>query len=170
VTTLPPSATRRVRRFAEQRWLLDAVIQTVGLQWDQGRIGYSEGPCGFLAEPDFERVRSRVQRFDDIAREFAAAGLARMRRAEAARQAGHVVSEREHSFIASILFGQAQWRIFENTEENHRLESLKNAAYTAYARVAGHPVRRVELPWGSDLFPAGCTCRPAPVPRHPRDV
>jgi hypothetical protein len=69
-----------------------------------------------------------------------------MRRADAARQAGHGVSEREHSFIASILFGQAQWPIFENTEENHRLESLKNTAYAAYARVADHPVRQVELP------------------------
>jgi hypothetical protein len=95
MTTLSPKATQRMRRFAEQRWLLDAVIETVGLQWDQGRIGYSEGPCGFLAQPDFERVRSRVKKFDDIAREFAAVGLARMRRAEAARQAGHEVSQRD---------------------------------------------------------------------------
>jgi dienelactone hydrolase len=153
MTTLRPKATRRMRRFAEQRWLLDAVIETVGLQWDQGRIGYSEGPCGLLAQPDFERVRSRVKKFDDIAREFAAVGLARMRRAEAARQAGHDVSQREHSFIASILFSQAQWPIFENTEENNRLESLKNAAYAAYASVADHPVRQVELPWGERSLP-----------------
>jgi len=153
MTTLSPKATRRTRRFAEQRWLLDAVIETVGLQWDQGRIGYSEGPCGFLAQPDFERVRSRVKKFDDIAREFAAAGLARIRRAEAAREAGHEVSQREHSFIASILFSQAQWPIFENTEENRRLESLKNAAYAAYARVADHLVRQVELPWGERSLP-----------------
>jgi hypothetical protein len=153
LTTLSPKGTRRARRFAEQRWLLDAVIQTVGLQWDQGRIGYAEGPCGFLAQPDFERVRSRVKKFDDIAREFALAGVARVRRAEAARQAGHEVSEREHSFIASILFSQAQWPIFENTEENHRLESLKNTAYAGYARVADHPVRQVELPWGERSLP-----------------
>jgi hypothetical protein len=161
MTTLSPDATRRVRRFAEQRWLLDAVIQTIGFEWDQGRIGYSMAPCGVLAAPDFERVRSRVKKFDDIAREFAAAGLARMRRAEAARQGGHEVSEREHSFIASILFGQAQWPIFENTEENQRLESLKNAAYAAYAAVAGHPVRQVELPGARGLCPGGCTCRRA---------
>lgn len=153
MTALSPGATRRVRRFAEQRWLLDMVIQSVGLEWDQGRIGYSMAPCGVLAAPDFERVRSRVKKFDDIAREFAAAGLARMRRAEAARRAGYQVSEREHSFVASILFGQAQWPIFENTQENHRLEELKNAAYSAYARVAGHPVRQVELPWGDRSLP-----------------
>jgi hypothetical protein len=61
MTTLSAGATRRTRRFAEQRWLLDAVIQTAGLEWDQGRIGYSMAPCGVLAAPDFERVRSRVQ-------------------------------------------------------------------------------------------------------------
>jgi hypothetical protein len=27
-----------VRRFAEQRWLLDAVIQTVGLEWEACRM------------------------------------------------------------------------------------------------------------------------------------
>ncbi|MFI9601956.1 alpha/beta hydrolase family protein [Streptomyces sp. NPDC052043] len=150
---LTPHATRRTRRFAEQRWLLDAVIQTVGLEWDQGRIGYAMGPCGFPARPDFERVSNRVEKFDDIAREFAAVGLARLRRAEDARLAGHEVSEREHSFIASVLFSQAQWPIFENTEENHRLESLKNAAYAAYARTADHPVRQVELPWGERSLP-----------------
>jgi retron-type reverse transcriptase len=34
------------------------------------------------------------------------------------------------------------WPIFENTEQNHPLESLKNAAYAAYARVAGPCQRR----------------------------
>ena len=167
MTSLSPQATRRVRRFAEQRWLLDAVIQSLGLEWDQGRIGYSVAPCGVLALPDFERVRSRVNKFDDIAREFAAAGVARMRRAEAARAAGHDVSEREHSFIASILFGQAQWPIFENNEENRRLESLKNAAYAGYARVAGHPVRQVELPWGEGSLPGWLHLPPGASAEHP---
>ena len=27
-----------VRRYTEQRWLIDAVIGTVGVEWDQGRI------------------------------------------------------------------------------------------------------------------------------------
>jgi fermentation-respiration switch protein FrsA (DUF1100 family) len=51
------------------------------------------------------------------------------------------------------LFGQAQWPIFENTVENQRLESLKNAAYAAYAGVAGHPVQQVELPWRERSLP-----------------
>jgi hypothetical protein len=60
MTALSPQGTR-VRRLAEQRWLLDAVIQTVGLQWDQGRIGYAEGPCGFLAQPDFPTSATLVR-------------------------------------------------------------------------------------------------------------
>src|ERR1035437_7552040 len=37
---------RRMKRWQEQRWLLDAVIQTVGIEWDQARIAYTLRPCG----------------------------------------------------------------------------------------------------------------------------
>jgi hypothetical protein len=30
----------RVRRWKEQRWLMDAIIQAVGVEWDQPRLGY----------------------------------------------------------------------------------------------------------------------------------
>jgi hypothetical protein len=103
-----------------------AVIQTVGLQWDQGRIGYAEGPCGFLAQPDFERVRSRVKKFDDIAREFAVVGLTRMRRAEAARQGGHMVSASTVSSPASCsarLNGRSS-RTPKRTFASSRLRTL----------------------------------------------
>ena len=40
---------RRMQHWSCQRWLLDVVVQTVGIEWDQRRIGYTLGPCG----PDF---------------------------------------------------------------------------------------------------------------------
>jgi hypothetical protein len=31
---------RKMKRWQEQRWLLDAVVQTVGLEWDQVRKAF----------------------------------------------------------------------------------------------------------------------------------
>ena len=41
-----PTTERRVRRWHEQRWLLDAVVQSVGMEWDQPRLAYTLLPCG----------------------------------------------------------------------------------------------------------------------------
>ena len=37
---------RRMKRWQEQRWILDNIIRTVGIEWDQPRIAYTAGPCG----------------------------------------------------------------------------------------------------------------------------
>jgi len=60
----------RGKRWQEQRWILDNIIKTVGIEWDQGRIAYTLGPCGPDATPDFMGIRALVQKFNDIAREF----------------------------------------------------------------------------------------------------
>ena len=43
----------RVRRFEEQRWLLDNIIRANGIDWDQPRSLYLSGPCGGEANADF---------------------------------------------------------------------------------------------------------------------
>jgi hypothetical protein len=47
----------RTRRLDEQRWLLDATIRQLGMDWDQGRTRYLAAACGVDAEADFARVR-----------------------------------------------------------------------------------------------------------------
>jgi pimeloyl-ACP methyl ester carboxylesterase len=144
----------RVRRWREQRWILDQVVKTVGVEFDQARIAYTLGPCGPDAAADFNAVRSRVQKFTDISREFARAAARRERIAERAEEEGRSVSARESSFIAALLFGSAQWPIFETTEENIRLDERKRECYLRYARYSDHPVRRVEIPFaGGKVIP-----------------
>ena len=36
---MTPAVERKLARWQDQRWLLDAVINTVGPEWDQGRLG-----------------------------------------------------------------------------------------------------------------------------------
>ena len=43
----------RIRRWQEQRWLLDAVIRTIGVNWDQNRLASKTKPGGEVALKDF---------------------------------------------------------------------------------------------------------------------
>lgn len=143
----------RTRRMREQRWLLDATIRQLGVDWDQGRSRYTMYPAGLDAEPDFVRIRERVRKFDDIHREFAAAGRRRESLGEAAEAAGRLVEAREHAFIASIMWGNAQWPLFGNSERVLDYGRHKVDNYERFIRHAPHPVRRVEIPFGSASLP-----------------
>jgi len=153
----PPAMTanveRRMKRWEEQRWLLDAAIQTVGIEWDQARIGYTLGPCGPDAMADFNGVRSRVRKFNDISREYTRAALRREKMARRFEDEGRRVSARENYFIAALLYGSAQWPIYENTRENIALNDKKNACYRKYMEFADHDARRVEVPFAGKFLP-----------------
>jgi len=144
---------RTTKRWEQQRWLLDAVIRTVGVDWDQGRSYYLQAPCGPDAGTDFQGIRTRVQRFDDIAREFIRAAERRERMAAAAEAAGHGVTAGENFYIASVLYGGAQWPIFENSAENLRLNGKKLECYGRYAGRADHRIERVEIPFRDAQLP-----------------
>src|SRR3974390_388663 len=58
------AAERKMKRWEEQRWLVDAVVQTVGIEWDQARVAYTLGPCGPDATAEFARTRSRVRQLN----------------------------------------------------------------------------------------------------------
>jgi fermentation-respiration switch protein FrsA (DUF1100 family) len=148
------TAERRMKRWQEQRWILDAVIQTVGIEWDQARIAYTFGPCGPDATADFNGVRSRVRKFNDISREYARAALRREKIARQFEDEGRKVAARENYFIAALLYVSAQWPIYENTRENIALNDKKNACYQKYMQYADHEVRRVEVPFAGKSLPA----------------
>jgi len=66
-------AENRVRRWREQRWLLDTVVSQVGVEFDQARIAYTAGVAGPEALAEFRMTAMRVRKINDIDREFAAA-------------------------------------------------------------------------------------------------
>jgi hypothetical protein len=73
----------KMKRRLEQCWIHDAVVKTVGVERDQGRIRCAMKPCGPEATLDFVGAKARVQKFFDIAREF---GRAAERREAIARK------------------------------------------------------------------------------------
>jgi len=142
------------KRWAEQRWLVDNVIQANGIDWDQPRSVYLNGPCGPEANADFAALRAQVKKFADAASAFEAAAKKRQAKAEAAEAEGRLVTARENYFIAAVLWGGAQWPIDEADETNHRYNSAKRACYRAYARLADHRVEEVFVPFGDKMLPA----------------
>ena len=90
------SVTSGPRRWQEQRWVVDSVLRTDGLEWDQPRIAYTVRPMGVDAIPDFRVAESRITKFADLTPVFTELGERRERMAEQAVAAGRGVTAREH--------------------------------------------------------------------------
>src|SRR6266436_6315055 len=139
---------RKMRRWREQRWLLDQVIQTRGLDWDQGRTGKILRNCGPGVQGDIQEISRRVQKFVDIPREFGRVAARREDLAREAEQAGHLVDAREHYYIAATFFTNATWGVYEDGNERRiAWAERKRACYDKFVQYAGRPIERVELPY-----------------------
>ena len=139
---------RKMKRWREQRWLLDQVIQTRGLDWDQGRTGKILRNCGPGAEADMREINRRVQKFTDIPREFSRAAQRREELAREAEKAGHEVEAREHYFVAATFYTNAMWAVYEDGNAKRiAWGERKKACYDKFIRFAGRPIERVELPF-----------------------
>ncbi len=144
----------RVKRFEEQRWLLDNIIRANGIDWDQPRSLYLSGPCGVEAGADFAAIRMRVQKMADIGPAFETTAKRREGKAREAESAGNRVTARDNYFMAAIHWGAAQWPYDENDETNIAYNRKKRECYLAYARLADHKVEAVWLPFKDSALPA----------------
>jgi hypothetical protein len=104
---------QKVKRWKDQRWLIDSVIAAIGMEWDQPRLNYTMYPAGPAAIADFRAVGMRVRKFADMHREFAAAARRPEAKAQNFEREGRNVSARESDFIAALLYSAARWPIFE---------------------------------------------------------
>lgn len=142
------------RRWVDQRWLLDNVIGTVGVDWDQPRSLYFNGACGIEANADFALIRQGVKKWADIGPSFEAAARRRQAKALAAEEAGALVTARDNYFMAAIHWGAAQWPHHAVNAANVACNKAKRECYTAYARLAAHKIEAVWIPFGDGNIPA----------------
>jgi dienelactone hydrolase len=134
------------RRWTEQRWLLDNIIRSVGMDWDQPRSIYLSAPMGSEANADFAGLRQRITRLADASPAFEAVARRREGKAQAAEGDDHPVTARDNYFMAAIHWGAAQWPIDENNEQNRFYNGKKRECYTKYAKLADHHVEPVWIP------------------------
>jgi dienelactone hydrolase len=143
-----------VKRWSEQRWLIDNIIRANGIDWDQPRSLYISGPCGIEANADFAGIRERVKKMADIGPAFEAVARRREAKAKAAEEAGLAVTARDNYFMASVLWGAAQWPYDQNDETNIAFNQKKRECYRAYAKLADHRVEEVWIPFKDTALPA----------------
>ncbi len=143
-----------VRRFEEQRWLLDNIIRANGIDWDQPRSLYLSGPCGNEANADFAGIRERVKKMADIGPAFEAVARRREAKAKAAEEADHKVTARDNYFMAAVHWGAAQWPYDQNDETNIAYNNKKRECFTRYAALADHHVEAVWVPFQDKAIPA----------------
>ncbi|MBV9119533.1 MAG: alpha/beta hydrolase [Chloroflexi bacterium] len=159
-----PATETRMRRWQEQRWILDAIVQTVGVEWDQARLAYTMAPAGVDAVPDFMAVRMRVKKYNDIDREFASAARRRQDKARRYEEEGRLVSAGESYFIAALLWSAARWPIFENSADVIAYNDQMVGCYEKYIAFARHPIERVEVPFEGKSLPGYLHLPHAPAP------
>jgi dienelactone hydrolase len=133
-----------MKRYQEQRWVLDNIIRANGIDWDQPRLPGLAAALGPEATNDITAIRSRVQKFADITPAFEAVARRRETRAIEAQNAGDLVGARDNYFMAANYWGGAQWPIDENNDKNIFFNQKKRECYLKYAKVADH---RVEPAW-----------------------
>ncbi|MFE4973300.1 alpha/beta hydrolase family protein [Kitasatospora sp. NPDC056651] len=143
----PHALGRRDPRFADQRWLLDLMIEQFGPEWDQDRLHYLSAPVSADHKGAILGLSRSIRKLDDFTREMANLARHFELRGDAQRRAGHQVSAGDDYFAAAILYGGAQWPIFANTELNQVLEQKKTGCFTAYTHSADHHVEPVEVPY-----------------------
>jgi dipeptidyl aminopeptidase/acylaminoacyl peptidase len=139
---------RKMKRWMEQRWLLDQVIQSRGIDWDQGRSGKILRNCGPGVEAELREIGRRVQKFTDIPREFSRAAERREGLGREAEKAGHTVEALDHYYVASTFYTNAMWAIYEdNNPKRIAWGEKRRACYDKFIQFAGRPIERVDLPY-----------------------
>jgi dienelactone hydrolase len=148
-----PSERVATRRWTEQRWLIDNIIRSVGIDWDQPRTISYNAPCGAEANADFAAIRERVKKYADIAPAFEATARRREAKARAAEDAGEEVTARQNYFMAAIHYAASQWTFDENSEKNVALNARKRECYANYAKHSDHRVEAAWIPFQGKALP-----------------
>ena len=154
--TRSPSDIRggvHTRRWVEQRWLIDNVIRSVGVDWDQPRTVSYNAPCGAEANADFAAIRERVKKYADISPAFETAARRREAKARAADDAGETVTARQNYFMAAVHYAASQWTFDENSAKNLELNARKRECYGRYAKLADHRVEAAWVPLADKALP-----------------
>ena len=161
--TVPFTTQARVQRFKDQRWLIDKIVELAGPEFDQTRLHYYAAPMSSDWAGGVMGLAGQIKRYDDMPREFARLARRYELQAMAADSQGHHVTASDGFFAASVMYGAAQWPIFENTDLNYALERKKTECYQAAPTERSGGIGA----HGPDAAPA-TSGAPPPCPVHRR--
>jgi dienelactone hydrolase len=149
-----PKGEPIVKRFDDQRWVLDNVIQANGIDWDQSHTAVAIRSGGTAAVPDMAELRRRVKRLVDIGPTFEALAKKRETAAIAAERNGDKILARDNYYLACNYWASAMWTIDETNDKLIGLNKKKRETFDKYAGLADHHIEWVELPYRGKTLPA----------------
>ena len=149
-----PLEAPRMRRWDEQRWVLDNVIQANGIDWDQPRTAVLLTSSGPQISADITELRENVKKFADITPAFESLACRRTAKARAAEENGEFITAREQYYFATQYWAYTQWALDKADEQNLRYNQHKRDTMTKYASYADHRVEYVWIPFQGKQLPA----------------
>ena len=149
-----PAGEPRMRRFDEQRWALDNIIQANGIDWDQGHTGVLLRSCGLDVQNEMNALRASVRKYADIVPAFER--LARKREAMAieAEKNEEMIPARDNYYIAAVYWATSMWGNEEHGPRLRNANDKKRENFTKYMKLADHHIEWVEIPYRGKTVPA----------------
>ncbi len=148
-----PHGEPRMKRFDEQRWALDNIIQANGIDWDQGHTGVLLRACGLGVQADMAGLRQRVKKYADIVPAFEALARRREALAQEYEKNEELLPARENYYIAAVYWGTAMWGLEEHGPRLRNNNAKKRETFTKYMALADHKIEWVEIPYRGKTLP-----------------
>ena len=149
-----PAGEPHMKRFDEQRWALDNIIQANGIDWDQGHTGVLLRACGLDVQNEMIALRAGVKKYADIVPAFER--LARKREAMAieAEKNEETIPARDNYYIAAVYWATSMWGNEEHGARLRNANEKKRENFTKYMKLADHRIEWVEIPYRGKTVPA----------------
>src|ERR1700712_2171922 len=106
-----PVGEPKMKRFEEQRWVLDNIIQANGIDWDQGHTSTLLRACGLGVQDDMASWRQRVKKYADIVPAMEALARRREALAQEHEKAEEIIPARDNYHIAAAYWATAMWGV-----------------------------------------------------------
>ncbi len=149
-----PDGEPRMRRFDEQRWALDNIIQANSIDWDQGHTSVLLRSCGLDISNDVAALRTGVKKYADLVPAFER--LARKREAKAIEheQNDETIPARDNYYFAAVYWATSMWGDETHGPRLRGANDKKRENYSKYMALADHHIEWVELPYRGKTLPA----------------
>ncbi|MBI4331916.1 MAG: alpha/beta hydrolase [Chloroflexi bacterium] len=143
-----PETEQKAKRWQEQRWILDNMVRSFGIDWDQTRSARIMRACGPMVGPDLQFLSRTIKKFDDIPTQLAAVASKWEALAGEEERREHRETACQYYYIATVFYSHAQWAFFEDDNEDKiRYNQRKNACYDKMVAHAPRRIERVEIPF-----------------------
>ena len=140
-----PHGEPHMKRWDEQRWVLDNIIQANGVDWDQGHTSVLLRACGLDVQGEMTALRQRVRKYADIVPAFEQMAIRREAKAMEFEKDDALIPARDNYYIAAAYWATAMWGLEEHGPRIRRNNTKKRENFSKYIKLADHKIEQLHL-------------------------